>query len=433
MPTADPEGFAFHWTDVTAFLGVGLVGDRLRRLAPARQASRSRSRIPTSPNRCGTGSHEQTATAHERSARPDTTSEDEIDFTEGDRGRRRLARRSSRSARSGRSRILHHETARSSTPTTGVPRTPASSARRRSASSTRCCSRATTGWRPGAPSAPRASTATAGSIAARASSTSRSSGRWTRSAGGALPDGSAQVKLAECAARSRPRARRWRACSARARRARASRRSSSRRGASSRWPRCRTSTSSSTSAIAFRAGLPFTDVTGAPVSLDALLGPGPPGAGDARLPPLPDAVRPGARRPRQGGEDASGLDAGQGLQRRRHQHRSRPRTPSCCSSSTQKRRGRQRRGKPPPRADWPFWLVVGRRRRGGAHARRRGRLSLQVRPDVEAVRPRRGRLRADARRRDRRATSTASTTRPATSAWRWSRPAAAASGPRSTR
>ncbi len=51
--------------------------------------------------------------------------------------------------------------------------------------------------------------------------------------------------------------------------------SSSRRGASSRWPRCRTSTSSSTWAIASRQ-LAFTDGAANPVRLESLLGRGKP-------------------------------------------------------------------------------------------------------------------------------------------------------------
>ena len=213
----------------------------------------------------------------------------------------------------------------------------------------------------------------------------------------------------------------------RARREAADRRS--RRGASSRWRRCRTSTSSSTWAIASRrAGVHATGPASRSRS-ESLLGQRQAGAGDARA---TTAARCCAawcwtawsRRRALGlklGKDFLAVDVsidpGRGRQAARRRRR------SACSA------GRQRQRRPTGRS--------GRRSAdGGAAARaarRRGRLPLQVRPDQQAVRARRGRVRADARRRRSPATSTASTTRPATSAWRWSRRAAAASAPRSTR
>ena len=70
------------------------------------------------------------------------------------------------------------------------------------------------------------------------------------------------------------------------------------------------------------AGSPSPTASDTRSALESLLGTRQAGAGDARLLPLPDALRPGARRPGQGGARV-GPQAGQGLLRGRRQHRSR--------------------------------------------------------------------------------------------------------------
>ena len=81
MPSRDPEGFALPLDRPHRLPGRRPGGDRLRRLAPARQAPASRSRTPTSPNRFGTGSHEQPQPRHTQNHPPGHESEDQIDFT----------------------------------------------------------------------------------------------------------------------------------------------------------------------------------------------------------------------------------------------------------------------------------------------------------------------------------------------------------------
>ena len=206
------------------------------------------------------------------------------------------------------------------------------------------------------------------------------------------------------------------------------RRSFSRRGASSRWRRFRTSTSSSTSAIASPASLAFTDGAGNPVHLESLLEPRQAGAGDAgyhRCPMLCGLVLDGlvkaAARVRP--------QARQGLLRRRRQHRPR-RGRQAARPDAEARAHAGRAAATPPTGRSGRRSATAARRRASSPTRSASatsttRASKQFAHDAvafvltpEAWSP---------------ATCTAWTTRPATSAWRSSRRAAAASARRSTR
>ena len=112
------------------------------------------------------------------------------------------------------------------------------------------------------------------------------------------------------------------------------------------------------------AGLAFTDVARQAGPAGLAVRPRQAGAGDARLPPLPDAVRAGARRPGQGGGKLR-PQAREGLPRGRRQHRSRRRRqaadrhPAARAGAGRRRRDRRRLA---------VLDVRGRRRRGRARS-----------------------------------------------------------------
>ena len=206
-----------------------------------------------------------------------------------------------------------------------------------------------------------------------------------------------EVGGGRAARRERPseRSARRRLCAARARRrvllgaARRARRAAGRLPAGERarrWPRCRTSTSSSTSASASRGGLTFTDVTGAPRSLDESARPG----------ASPVLVTLGYHRcPMLCGLVLDGLAKAARAARASRSARTSPRVdvsidpgedPKLLAAEPAARAGARRQGV--DRAERLAVLgLVGRRRRGGARARRRGRLPLQVRPDSRSSSP----------------------------------------------
>ena len=105
------------------------------------------------------------------------------------------------------------------------------------------------------------------------------------------------------------------------------------------------------------SGLTFTNVAGQPVALDALLESGYAGGRHARLSPLPDVVRSGARRVGQGRTHGAGLGAGQGLHGGRHQHRSRRRHQAAPQGTEHRRAGAGGQAAGETAAEvWPFWL-----------------------------------------------------------------------------
>ena len=148
-------------------------------------------------------------------------------------------------------------------------------------------------------------------------------------------------------------------------------------------------------------------------------------AGHAGLLPLPAALQPGPRGPGEGLKEA-GLELGTGLpgpvgQRRpqgRPQVREHPPAPSAARPASTSRR-----------TDWPFAIDPVGGGHGGGHPGRRRGLPLQVRRQVEAVRPRRGGLRADARGDHRPLPLRRRRSSRATCASPWSKPAAGASAP----
>ena len=324
---------------------------------------------------------------HEDAARPPGRGRDRL--RQGHPGRRRLTDRLRPRHRVG-GLILSTTPAGAADDRRGARARPRSAARR-SASSTRFRSRSTTASRSGAPSGRRASTDTAGSIAPRASPTCRSRRPWKRSrparcrrerrdeaSAGALL--ALAVTLAGVGWRARgsaPRSR-W----------------FSRRGASEPLAALQDIDVIEHLGDKVPAGLTSSTRPASRCPLGSLLGRGKPvlvTLGYHRCPMLCGLVLDGLVK----AQKASGLKLGKDFLRRRRQHRSR--RGRQLLAKTQKR-VLELAGAGATAADWPFWLVPAD---GGAAARALADavgLSLQVRPDVEAVRPRRRRVRADARR-----------------------------------
>ena len=297
MPTLYPEGVVVPLDALTAFLGVGLAGGRLRvsrlRGQPAVPVQGSLPRriaaVQAAMSRHDK-SHNDHGHGHETG--------DEIAYGKVIARRRRFAGRSSRCRSSGRAIILSQRDARRSS------RRPASRIARR------VIEQEEIGIVDQVPFAidKRLRALEARSTAARLNGygwVDRSQGHRPRADREAMEAvgrrgaarGSAAMKArAAIALRGR-----CRAAGGGALRAPRRRRSPSRRAASSRWRRLQDIDVIEHLGERVPAGLTFIDEAGKPVRARLAARTRQAGAGDAGLPPLPDAVRPGARRPGQGG------------------------------------------------------------------------------------------------------------------------------------